>query len=62
MTSFLFKCIPCARSGKVPISENDDQYQPQRLYTKKSSVPVEGRIYHAAIQQTPTMYVLEVLK
>jgi hypothetical protein len=54
MTSFLFKCIPCARSGKVPISENDEESQPQRLYTTKSNVPIEDRIYHTTIQQTPT--------
>jgi len=54
MTSFLFKCIPCARSGKIPISENDEQIPPQRIYAKKSNAPVEGRIYHAAVQQTPT--------
>jgi len=54
MTSFLLKCIPCARSGKVPISENYEQSQPQRLHTKKSSEPVEGQIYHATLQQTPT--------
>ena len=53
MTSFLFKCIPCARSGKVPISEIHEESQPQRLKTKKSTEPVEGRIYHTSIQQTP---------
>jgi hypothetical protein len=54
MTSFLFKCIPCARSGKASISENYESAQPERLYTKKSNEPVEGRIYKTAVQKTPT--------
>jgi len=54
MTSFLLRCIPCARTGKVPISETDEISQPQRLYKKASNEPVQGRLYHASIQQTPT--------
>jgi hypothetical protein len=53
MTSLLFKCIPCARSGKAPISEACEESQPQRVYRKKSTEPVEGRLYHTGIQQTP---------
>ncbi|CAF1009025.1 unnamed protein product [Adineta steineri] len=54
MPSFLLKCIPCARSGKIPISENyQEQSQTQQIYRKKSNEPVEGRVYHRAIQQTP---------
>ncbi|CAF0837444.1 unnamed protein product [Adineta ricciae] len=53
MPSFLYKCIPCARSGKVPISERHDESQPERLFKKKSNEPVEGRVYHATVQKTP---------
>jgi hypothetical protein len=55
MTSFLFKCIPCARSGKVPISENYEKPAAQRLKRKKSNEPVEGRIYQTSLQQTPVV-------
>ncbi|CAF3713460.1 unnamed protein product [Rotaria sordida] len=54
MSSLLFKCIPCGRSGKVPISEKYDKHQPERLYKKKSSEPIEGQLHYGAIQQTPT--------
>ena len=52
MTSLLFKCIPCARSRKVPISERHETSQPERVYAK-SSEPIEPRIYQASIQKTP---------
>jgi hypothetical protein len=55
MTSILFKCIPCARSRKIPISENYESPQPKRLYTKKSNEPVEGQIYQTSVQKTPTV-------
>ena len=55
MTSLLFKCIPCARSRKIPISEIHEDSAPQRLKTKKSTEPVEGRIYQISNQQTPVI-------
>lgn len=54
MTSLLFKCFPCARSGKAAISEDYEPSQPRKLYAKKSNEPVEGRIYHTTVQKTPT--------
>ncbi|CAF3864507.1 unnamed protein product [Rotaria sp. Silwood2] len=54
MTSLLFKCFPCGRTGKVPISEQYEKHQPERLYKKKSSEPVEAQLYVGTIQQTPT--------
>lgn len=54
MASLLFKCIPCARSGKATINETYEPSEPKKLYAKKSNEPVEGRIYHAAVQKTPT--------
>jgi hypothetical protein len=54
MTSLLFKFIPCVRSGKLPISENYEESQPVRKYSKKSFEPADGRIYQTSIQQTPT--------
>ncbi|CAF4518133.1 unnamed protein product [Rotaria sp. Silwood1] len=54
MTSLLFKCIPCGRTGKVPISEQHETHKQERLYKKKSSEPVETQLYYGKIQQTPT--------
>ncbi|CAF4306777.1 unnamed protein product [Rotaria socialis] len=53
MTSLLFKCIPCARSGKVPISENTQSYL-TKAQKAVPSQPVESQKYSRSIQQTPT--------
>ena len=53
MTSLLFKCIPCARHGKVPISENYQESPSRQLYAKKSNEPTERPIYQTTIQKTP---------
>ncbi|CAF4595843.1 unnamed protein product [Rotaria magnacalcarata] len=53
MTSLLFKCIPCARSGKVPISENI-QASLKKAQKAAPSQPVESQKYSRSIQQTPT--------
>ena len=52
MTSILLKCIPCARSGKFTVNERP---APERVYAKQSSQPVESRVYHATVQQTPAV-------
>jgi hypothetical protein len=55
MTSILFKCIPCARSGKLTINESYERSQPERLYAKQSSEPAEARLFHTTVQKTPTV-------
>lgn len=53
MASLFLKCIPCARSGRVPISENYEISQPTKLYAKKSNEPVERPLCQAPMQKTP---------
>lgn len=55
MPSFLMRCIPCVRTGKVPISEQPVQpEQPlSRVVRKTSSQPVERALHYDAFQQTP---------
>ena len=51
MTSLLFKCIPCARRGKIPVSA-EKKKAPRQLYRKKSIEQV--KCYSLSIQKTPT--------
>lgn len=53
MASLFLKCIPCARSGRVPISENYETAQPRKLYAKKSNEPIEIPLCQSAVQKTP---------
>lgn len=55
MGGLVFKCIPCGRRGKAPISEDYELSRAQPLYTRKLSEPIEGPLYQTAVQKTPTV-------
>ena len=53
MSSFLFKLIPCARRGKVQISEKYNKSPQTRVRRRQSTEPIEYATKEVHMQQTP---------